>query len=90
MTAPQKETLETLRAFSSNTSERDISKIFGSPVKSDFNKTTISWELSQEGKTTRVKAYFLTGDLNKIQFISLEPFWGYTLYYSENGVKNEI
>ena len=89
MSIPQQETLETLRSFKSDSSKDDISNELGEPVKSEFLETTISWELIQLDQTTRVKAYFLTGKLNKIQFLSLEPFWGYTLYYSKEGVTNE-
>ncbi len=89
MTAPQKATLETLRSFTSNSTKTDISKEFGEPVKAAVGEVTVSWELVQLDQTTRIKAYFLTGKLNKIQFLSLEPFWGYTLYYSKEGVSNE-
>ncbi|MEH6396067.1 hypothetical protein [Pseudoalteromonas sp.] len=89
MTAPQKATLETLRSFTSNSSKTDISNEFGEPVKAAIGEVTVSWELVQLDQTTRIKAYFLTGKLNKIQFLSLEPFWGYTLYYSKEGVSNE-
>jgi hypothetical protein len=89
MTPPQKITLETLRSFKSGTTKVQISNIFGEPVKSTIGETTISWEINQASKITRVKAYFLTGELNKIQLLSLEPFWGYTLYYSKEGVSNE-
>ncbi len=90
MTEHQKETLENLRSFNSNTTSDEISQMFGNPIKSTLADTTISWEIEQEGKVTRVKAYYLTGELNKIQFLSLDPFWGYTLYYSGKGVKSEI
>ncbi len=89
MTAPQKATLETLRSFTSNSTKTNISNEFGEPVKSAVGEVTVSWELVQLDQTTRIKAYFLTGKLNKIQFLSLEPFWGYTLYYSKEGVSNE-
>jgi hypothetical protein len=90
MTGPQKATLETLRSFTSNSTTMDISNEFGEPVKAAVGEVTVSWELVQLDKTTRIKAYFLTDKLNKIQFLSLEPFWGYTLYYSKAGVSNEI
>lgn len=78
-----------MRSFNTHTSKADISNEFGKPLSSTLNETTISWEVNQGFKVTRVKAYFLTGKLNKIQFLSLDPFWGYTLYYSENGVERE-
>ncbi|MCP4481984.1 MAG: hypothetical protein GY817_04130 [bacterium] len=89
MTTPQKSTLETLRSFTSNSTKADISNEFGQPVKGAVGEVTVSWEMVQLEQTTRIKAYFLTGKLNKIQFLSLEPFWGYTLYYSKEGVSNE-
>lgn len=90
MSAPQKSTLEKLRSFDTHTSKADISNEFGEPLNNTLNDTTISWEVKQDSKVTRVKAYFLTGELNKVQFLSLDPFWGYTLYYSKNGVENEL
>ena len=89
MTPAQKSTLETLRRFKSDTDKSEISNVFGNPVKSSLGETSISWEIDQDGNITRVKAYFITGELNKIHFISLDPFWGYTLYYSLDGVSHE-
>lgn len=89
MTAHQKNTLETLRSFTTNSTKTDISNEFGEPINVAVGEITLSWELVQLDQTTRIKAYFLTGKLNKIQFLSLEPFWGYTLYYSKDGVSNE-
>ena len=89
MTAHQKNTLETLRSFTTNSTKTDISNEFGEPINVAVGEITVSWELVQLDQTTRIKAYFLTGKLNKIQFLSLEPFWGYTLYYSKDGVSNE-
>jgi len=89
MTDSQKSTLSTLRSYNVNTTPQEISDTFGKPIKSSAGGVTISWEIMQESHVTRVKAYFIAVVLKKIQFISLEPFWGYTLYYSKEGVSNE-
>lgn len=90
MTPEQNQTLLQLRSFTSKTTVKDISSLFGSPTNRKPGDITVGWEIDQDGDITYVKAYFLTGGLNKIQFMSLKPFWGYTLYYNDSGVTNEV
>ncbi len=87
MTDEQVQILHTLREFNWSTNPDTLSKKFGDPVLERSNQ--IAWEFNHKGKVTRVYAYYLTGGMDKIHYISMDPSWGHVIYYGENGIKGE-
>ena len=87
MNQGRKDTVEIMHGLTMSTTISDIKKILGDPSDMGISDLNPTWELLHEGKTTHLRAYFLTHQLNKVQYMSLDPMWGYTTYYDENGVR---
>ena len=81
--------LETLRGYSSQTTEGDIVEDFGAAIKGAGSARPV-WEIGRENRTTRLYAYYLTGRLNKIHLLSLKPAWGYVIHYHADGTHTEL
>jgi hypothetical protein len=87
MNIGQKATAKILRGFSQETTMEDISAILGEPKDGGVKGLNPTWELIHDGKTTQLRAYFISNKLVKIQYISIDPMWGYVTYYDTNGVR---
>ena len=85
MSDDQKNIVRVIKGFSSDTTIQEISDKFGEPHNQGVGGINPSWKLMHNGKESRLRAYFITGGLNKIQYMSLDPFWGYSVYYDEQG-----
>ena len=78
----QLETVEILESFDASTTPEQIATrlgvdgTMGADHRADF-------VLVHDGAESHVRAYYLTGSLDKIQYLSLDPMWGYNVYYSE-------
>ena len=83
------EVLNQLRSYSIQTTEQDISKNFGPPIKG-AGTIRPSWEVVSGEQPKRVQAYFITGGLNKVHFLSLDPLWGYVIHYNSDGTILEM
>lgn len=85
MSPSQKKIVEFMLSLTSNSTIEDINSSLGSATDMGVAGANPSWELRHGESTTQLRAYFLTGGLNKVQYISLSPMWGYTVYYDETG-----
>ena len=83
----QKHTVEILHGFSFETKIDEISAILGEAKDMGMDGLNPTWELTHDGKTTHLRAYFIENQLVKMQYISIDPMWGYVVYYNENGVR---
>ena len=74
------EVLETLREYTTHTTEEDIRKDFGAPKKDALTRRP-AWELSTKAGKRRIYAYFFNRRLTKIHYFSIAPKWGHVLHY---------
>ena len=85
MSKDQKEIALLMKNFTRKTTVSEISNHLGEPSSGGVGGVNPEWTIMHGEKETRLRAYFVTNGLNKIQYISLKPMWGYTLYYNDNG-----
>ena len=80
----QRKTVEILELFDSATSPEQIATslgvdgTMGAPHRADF-------VLVHDGAESHVRAYYVSGSLDKIQYLSMSPMWGYSVYYTATG-----
>lgn len=90
MTDAQKQVVIEAETYTNQTTINDLTKAFGPPVKMGVGGVNPEWSIWHDGKETRMRAYFISGGLDKVHYMSLDPMWGYIIHYDENGARPEF
>lgn len=90
MSQEQKNIVAVAKKFSATTTTDDITKILGRPYDKGVAGVNPQWNFKHGDHETRLKAYFISGSLDKVQYTSLDPLWGYSIYYdSDDLIQNK-